>query len=94
MSCNFHVGQKVVCINDENTVSVEVGKVYTIKTLIDCDLPTRVGTWEGGLTLVEASPNPGTIGFARSRFRPVVTRKTDISIFTSMLNTQRTGVSA
>lgn len=32
--------------------------------------------------------------FEASDFRPLVTRKTDISCFTSMLNTQRTGVPA
>lgn len=89
----FRVGQKVVCISgpisndggygDEK--QPEIGRVYTIRCM---------ETWDGILcvSLVEII-NPihsylqavGELVFVASRFRPVVSRKTDISIFKRML---------
>jgi len=94
MSCNFHVGQKVVCINDDKSASLRLGCVYTVVGLLDRMLPTCLGTTEYGVALLEAKPNELHIGFASSRFRPVVERKTDISIFKAMLNPSKQRISA
>lgn len=91
----FRVGQKVVCVDADGDFlpsgQIEEGRVYTIR---------EVGltvTDEGGLRLVEVDLSaPGYVGrhsrkpvrdnfYRASRFRPVVERKTDISIFTAML---------
>lgn len=79
----FYVGQKVVCVNDDpdnygRPVIVVKGQVYTVSRAFD---------WLGvrALLFVEVSPG-GEPGWCASRFRPVVERKTDISIFTAMLN--------
>lgn len=73
---NFRVGQKVVCVDDADTAFVREGAVYTIVrvhspfvTLDRLDLPAA-GSMEG---------------MYGRRFRPVVERKTDISIFTELL---------
>jgi hypothetical protein len=98
---NFRVGQKVVCVDDAPTRRpgrftggnhglLTKGEVYTIRE-IDCraihlhnsatvrlteiTLPVKntwVGLWEEG--------------FSPYRFRPAVERKTDISIFTKILD--------
>lgn len=91
----FYIGQKVVCVNDSereflqpNTVYVKrpwllvKGKVYTISELIN--LPNRMP----GLLLEEIPDRncPIEPGYARERFKPVIEKKTDISIFKAMLN--------
>lgn len=98
MTCNFKVGQKVVCVDDvfafgwERIVKTPVkGQVYTIRQLLTfkaCtgavvttilldEIVNPVRKWDAGV--MEA-------GFVPRRFRPVVQRKTDISIFKSLLN--------
>jgi hypothetical protein len=90
---NFRRGQKVVCIKNkmDNGASrhpcvdyPDVGRVYTVaaawinkcgKALLQFDelrIPKEYRKW----------------GFRASYFRPVVQRKTDISIFTAMLKTK------
>lgn len=89
----FYVGQKVVCVDagigklSMRKANLEEGAVYTISKVID---------WFGhvGLHLVEAKPLPGYSGFAAERFRPIVERKTDISIFKAMLNHSKQEVGA
>lgn len=83
----FHVGQRVVCINDANPrlfpfMGVSRGCVYTIRGIDD-------GSGELGLFLEEVKlPVPSgrktEASFDATRFRPV--KETDISIFTAMLN--------
>ncbi len=96
---NFHVGQKVVCIRGLEPgsgygweIQPEINEVYTIRD-IDCEresCPDPIG-----LRLVEIVNKPALYygcvepsegSFGSSRFRPVVERKTDISIFTEMLH--------
>lgn len=94
--CNFRVGQKVVCdapkgfeqAEHETCISPKHGEVYTIREIeVDAD-----GQW---LRLHEIVNPPetydvggyGETAFHGSGFRPVVERKTDISIFKAMLNT-------
>jgi hypothetical protein len=82
----FHIGQKVVCVDAKGTKNLTKGAVYTINSF-----DSGPGLWRGqlmefGILLNEAKPNPGDVAFAPVRFRPVVERRTDISVFTAMLN--------
>lgn len=88
MACDFRVGQPVVCIKGVSGYGTEivppVGGVYTIR---------EFGSF-GGIRLVEIINTPmryieGMVEctFDVESFRPVVERKTDISIFRAMLNT-------
>lgn len=91
MSCNFHVGQKVVCINDswitvrgpEGGHDPVKGSVYTIEKIIfdDCCY----------LILEEFFQDDE---FHSEGFRPLVEKKTDISIFTAMLTKKNLKVDA
>lgn len=79
----FRVGMKVVCVDASGNVPMlNLGAIYTICGFTEDDPP--------GLQLVEVSPNePGDnwyTGFRPRRFRPVVERKTDISVFIALLN--------
>lgn len=77
----FHVGQKVVCIRAGAYYSgaldtgLRLNAVYTVARI-----------YEGGLMAVAEIPtNDICDALNKDRFRPVVERKTDISIFTAML---------
>jgi hypothetical protein len=98
----FHVGQKVVRVStphSSGTINRRVaeahgatfpvfGQVYTVRLvrvdpdnkevllLVECDNSHMAGIGFG----------PLEPGFASHNFRPVVERKTDISIFTAMLD--------
>lgn len=93
----FHVGQKVVCIDDSigldgSAAPIEEGRIYTIRGVTKGHSVRGEGI---GLLFEEIPPLPAfPKGYIHSRFRPVVERKTDISIFTDMLNKTRTGVPA
>jgi hypothetical protein len=103
MTCNFHVGQKVVCVGCEGTPRP---KGYWEKWQKDWNvtLPQRGVIY----TVRDARMTPTGVGFIRvceirnpdveyidarhqepwffsEGFRPVVERKTDISIFNAML---------
>lgn len=93
----FHVGQKVVCVNNGNSLNTPnakwrdgerpaIGAVYTVRSIHLHEI--------GGQTLWlneicrcdEAVREYGpSVGYGSYRFRPVIERKTDISIFTEML---------
>ena len=86
----FYVGQKVVCIadrkgpvNDLGLPSFVKGRVYTITSFYE-ESPH-------GLFLCVAELDQ-RVGGQVHGFRPIVERKTDISIFTEMLT--KTGVDA
>lgn len=92
MAC-WHVGMKVVCIREwdhtPGNACPQVGAVYTIRAIEVCD----EGTGDLFLQFHEIInpqcwwPNGyGELSFWEGGFRPVVKRKTDISIFTAMLN--------
>lgn len=87
----FRVGQKVVCIVSEWVV-VE----RAVPQLCFPPLPTRgnIYTVSGFAPPIKHEPNecwiflrelPNHISWAARAFRPIVERKTDISIFTRML---------
>lgn len=87
--CNFRVGQKVVCVDDRPTPlgfapPFEAGNVLTIIAI------TEGFSHHGrdfGLIFHEVPcVAPYDDGYSVKRFRPVVERKTDISIFKAMLN--------
>lgn len=92
----FRVGQKVVCVEDQNQHEVLGHKdlvkngIYSVRW---------VGMYDGELCLrvieVERRPIFTIFGevvgwtdmpFNLDRFRPLVEKKTDISIFTKLLN--------
>lgn len=94
----FYVGQKVVCVEDRPHMFYKRGSpamdglrkdtVYTVRAVgIDPHWKTPA------LWLVEiVRPIRGSkteIGYDPRRFRPVVERKTDISIFKEILNNPR-----
>lgn len=94
---NFRIGQKVVCIKKNRDtppageVQPCVGGIYTVRGIVDW------GEWGVGLYLQEIhnSPIDTKVGivertFSVRRFRPAVERKTDISIFTKILDTTKT----
>jgi len=92
MSCNFYVGQKVVrisgneCLPNGPAIYPDYEKVYTIRAIND---------WGGDIILIRLHeidnshmvPEYGSVepGFHYSKFRAVVERKADISIFKAML---------
>ncbi len=83
---NFRVGQKVVCVDDTHRVTgkrhpcLENGRVYEVGSF--------GVTWRGteGIHLVGVTNRRPEQAFYKERFRPVIERKTDISIFTALLN--------
>ena len=94
----FHVGHKVVCVHDEwggggmqFPCPLIKNAVYTVVSISDGMLKIgfdcRETTADVRLLEVE-NPDP-RVGFDPARFRPAVERKTDISIFTEMLNTKQ-----
>jgi hypothetical protein len=107
MSCKFHVGQKVVCVDgwahDGSGYGYEIGpvkgQVYTIRNIgfLNATTPdvlvVRLSEirnpemYYRGTGLYEPS-------FRASRFRPVVARKTDISVFKAMLKPSKKRVPA
>lgn len=86
----FRVGQKVVCVDVKNRngnwLGLVKGAIYTISGLGKC----RDGS--PGVSIEEDS-DPTWIFFA-DRFRPIVSRTTDISIFRAMLNPSKQGIDA
>jgi hypothetical protein len=102
----FRVGQKVVCIRDKSILTqgrrrpkwpaaIAVGGVYTI---LDIELSLLVSHGEAGLRFeecrVEAYECGWETAFPASCFRPLLERKTDISIFKKMLVPNREVVSS
>lgn len=79
----FRIGQPVVCVDASPyyfarvETSLRLNAVYTVRALHDLY----------GITCVNVEEIEGGIehAFAATRFRPVVKRKTDISIFTKLL---------
>lgn len=103
MSYNdWYVGMKVVCVDGSahsyirDAISPRKGGVYTIRNL---EANPRTGRLNVQLCEivnpeVEARDGCGEPYFGASRFRPVQTRKTDISIFTAMLQGAKDKVQA
>lgn len=94
---NFHVGQKVVCIDDhfENghffgcDILPKKGVVYTIRE-IECFNSAKGETTVLRLNEIINAVMPYAVGdvecgFIVRRFRPVVSRPTSIAVFKAML---------
>lgn len=99
---DWHVGMKVVCVDAADTsvrgdVELRLDRIYTLRW-IGCR-----SDWLGdyvGVRLVEVVRKPalfidevhfalhGEMPFRASRFRPLVKRSTDISVFTAILDGQ------
>lgn len=86
----FRVGQKVVCVDDgpgdfSGPSFLALNSIYTIRGFCE-NIHGEIG-----LLLEEVRPDLPRLmtgqerGFMQKRFRPLVERKTDISIFTQML---------
>ncbi len=94
----FHVGMKVVCVDDDfgknhnGELLPKLNQIYTIRTIEEN--PFKPGNF--GIRLFEIvnhmfeyDDDFAECRFSALQFRPVVERKTDISIFTKMLNSVR-----
>lgn len=79
----FRVGQKVVCIKDEGQTVPPYVKKNAIYTIAEIKELIWFGT---GLEFVELGPCCIGGCFPACYFRPVVERKTDISVFTDILH--------
>ncbi|MRX31892.1 hypothetical protein [Aminobacter sp. MDW-2] len=91
---SWHVGMRVVCRDNRDFECwLNVDDIYTIKS-IGMGMGAYKGRYTTHVVVVLAEvDNPDdaffpmeTPGFCAARFRPVQTRKTDISVFTSMLS--------
>ena len=71
----FHIGQRVICIEGCLGWNLATSGIYTITGI---EYP-YVG-------VAEAIPGPSPCGWYATRFRPIQERKTDISLFTKMLD--------
>ena len=101
MTCNFHVGQKVVCINGEmkdreaadfysskGIVFPSKGTIYTIRQILWLEDFYALRLEEIVNPIVRYKEHTLEHAFHVDRFRPLVERKTDISQFKAMLNYQ------
>jgi len=94
---DWHVGMKVVCVvgddmNDFGFRELETRHVYTIRWVGPA---SHRGQAYVGVRLFETGQRGrGDVPFRANRFRPVQTRKTDISQFQAMLHDQRQKVPA
>lgn len=82
----FRVGQKVVCVDDGPSIlgrltGLVTGAVYTV-TAVGLTHPIDAQR----LPCIEIAERDSPNAFWAHRFRPIVERKTDISIFTAMLD--------
>lgn len=102
MTCNFRVGQKVVCVSEparrDMVIDPVEGVVYTVRGV------SKDHRGDIGIHLSEIVNRPRRIiglggdvrepGFFAYHFRPVSQRKTDISIFKALLTPSKEQVSA
>jgi hypothetical protein len=78
----FYVGQRVECVRGH--VLVIKGQHYTIER------GSYLESWGGPyVTLIGIANSFGHRGFYAYRFRPLVEKKTDISVFTALLKPVR-----
>jgi len=80
----FRSGMKVVCVDDDGQACssgdrpVRLGAIYTVRDAFDFFGEPAVR--------LEEIMNPRDRAYHAYRFRPIVSRKTDISCFTVLLN--------
>lgn len=85
----FHVGQKVVCVDNgpsrfgwkSSPTKLKKGAIYTVTACWMHEI-SKVPA----ITVAEVAPTFGYNGFDAARFRPVTSRDTDITIFRKMLS--------
>lgn len=91
----FHVGQKVECVKTINMADVAFGEILPLKGSIYTVREIDSGISDGGASLrLEEIINEKhyyvggmqECSFMHHGFRPIVARKTDISVFTALLN--------
>lgn len=96
MKCDFVVGQRVVCINDDfgwfeidgfsiPTRCPMINEVLTVSGLIVSDTGNVCCSFEEIERRQVDGPLSAEIYWEYVCFRPLIDRKTDISIFTDML---------
>ena len=99
--CSFRIGQKVVCTKAplkrylrSGEVAPTRGTIYTVRGIDPPRAPPNdfISIWL--VEIVNPTLDYGTHGmlectFDARKFRPLVERKTDISIFTKMLDGSR-----
>ena len=102
---SFHVGQKIVCINGNfkdsrwyrSLYQPKQGHIYTIRDFAHAEYVAASDSPSGSFVYLVEIINPPVLwynGFWElawplRRFRPVIERKTDISIFTKILDDVR-----
>jgi hypothetical protein len=79
----FFVGQKVACVNGDGWFRVDGDRHGPDKNEICTVTKVVIAAGNEGLRLAEY---PHSFGYLAECFRSVVEKKTDISIFTKMLN--------
>lgn len=97
---SFYVGQKVVCVDDSQHIEnkppvtryIRCGNIYVVRAVGEC--PYKPWRYRGPavwLVGVHRDDDPmwPDFPFDVDRFRPVDERKTDISIFTKILQDAR-----
>ena len=92
----FRIGQKIVCVYDDipepwasHLIPIKIGDVYRVRGLPIS--PTgRPGIYLAGIHNPVHEVFDMERGYCREYFRPAVEKKTDISIFTKILNSAPT----
>lgn len=84
---DWKVGDRVVCVDDNDVRFLEAGKEYTIAAIRAGTFTSRCGTLVEGVGIQLKEDGSPYYYFAR-RFRKVQPRKTSIAIFERLLNTQ------
>jgi hypothetical protein len=92
VSAHWHVGMEVECIDAEflwNNSPLEIGRIYLIERIMISEGWFK-GAWSNDPELilrgvVNSAGGSNHEGFCAARFRPVQTRKTDISAFKAIL---------
>jgi hypothetical protein len=80
----FYLGQKVQCVDNSNQdQNLKVGQTYVIDRAEFIGAATKTYVWVVGV-YDNYKPTGGGSLYA-SRFRPLVEKKTDISVFTALL---------
>lgn len=97
----FYIGQRVECVDADPECGrifwpgeqLRLGQIYTVAAIVDNPSGyAAIAIREVPRHSIAVSH--GYRGFKASRFRPIVERKTDISIFKAMLNPSKQEVSA
>ena len=99
---NFHVGQKVVCVDGsrrpwthEQMLMPTEGAIYTIRSINDVDdgVAVQLNEIENPECVLDKDRNWVEPSFILDRFRPLIERKkqTDISVFMAILDQPHRG---